>query len=145
MFTIGVFQDPQWADRGIGALLDAGFDEASLSVLAKENDVTGALISNRFRSAPLKLDVPRLGAVVARGPLVATLQGTDEGLVSRGVAEVCSRAGFQAHDGHIFETLVGRGGVLVAVHNLPRAADALAKLHAYGGGNAAIGAWLGRV
>jgi hypothetical protein len=35
--------------------------------------------------------------------------------------------------------------VLVAVRNEPRAADALAKLHAYGGGNAAIGAWTGRV
>ena len=53
--------------------------------------------------------------------------------------------GFQAHDGYIYEALTGRGGVLVAVHNEPRAADALAKLHAYGGGNAAIGAWTGRV
>jgi hypothetical protein len=35
--------------------------------------------------------------------------------------------------------------VLVAVHNEPRAADALARLHAYGAGNAAIGAWTGRV
>jgi hypothetical protein len=35
--------------------------------------------------------------------------------------------------------------VLVAVLGDPRAADALAILHAYGGGNAAIGAWMGRV
>jgi hypothetical protein len=49
------------------------------------------------------------------------------------------------HDGQIFETLVERGGVLVAVLSEPRAADALARLHAYGGGNAAIGAWVGRV
>ena len=37
------------------------------------------------------------------------------------------------------------GGVLVAIHSEPRAADALAVLHSYGGGNAAIGAWTGRV
>jgi len=31
------------------------------------------------------------------------------------------------------------------VHSEPRAADALAVMFAYGGGNAAIGAWVGRV
>ena len=145
MFTIGVFQDVAWADRGIGALVDDGFDKASVSVIAKQSEETDALLSSRFAEAPARLDVKRLGSVVARGPLVAVLQGTDGGLEANGLASVCGRAGFQAHDGHIFETLVGRGGVLVAVHSLPRAADALAKLHAYGGGNAAIGAWAGRV
>jgi hypothetical protein len=55
------------------------------------------------------------------------------------------RVGFQAHDGRIFHVLTGRGGVLIAIHSEPRAADALAVLHSYGGGNAAIGAWTGRV
>jgi len=51
----------------------------------------------------------------------------------------------EAHDGRIFEALAGRGGILVAIRTEPRAADALAILHSYGGGNAAIGAWTGRV
>ena len=55
------------------------------------------------------------------------------------------RVGFQAHDGRIFDALTGKGGVLVAIKSEPRAADALAILHSYGGGNAAIGAWTGRV
>jgi hypothetical protein len=76
---------------------------------------------------------------------VAALQGADTGLVSAGLGGTITRAGFQAHDGFLYETLVARGGVLVAIRNEPRAADALAKLHAYGGGNAAIGAWTGRV
>jgi hypothetical protein len=54
-------------------------------------------------------------------------------------------AGFQAHDGRIYETLAQRGGILIAVRSEPRAADALATLQAYGGGNAAIGAWHGRL
>ena len=145
MFTIGVFQDVAWADRGIAALVDDGFDKASISVLAKESDETAGLLLTRFSDPASTLDVIRLGTVVARGPLVAVLQGSDAALEAKGLASVCGRAGFQAHDGHIFEALVGRGGVLVAVHDLPRAADALAKLHAYGGGNAAIGAWAGRV
>ena len=55
------------------------------------------------------------------------------------------RAVDQAHDGRIFETLTGRGGILVAITSEARAADALAILHSYGGGNAAIGAWAGRL
>ena len=145
MVTMGVFQDVEWADRGIGALVDDGFDTASLSVLAKQTEQTAALVAARFTDPAARLEVKRLGTVVARGPLVAVLQGSDGALEASGLASVCGRAGFQSHDGHIFETLVGRGGVLVAVHNLPRASDALAKLHAYGGGNAAIGAWVGRV
>ena len=38
-----------------------------------------------------------------------------------------------------------RQRVLVAIEDAPRAADALAILHSYGGGNAAIGAWGGRI
>jgi hypothetical protein len=34
---------------------------------------------------------------------------------------------------------------MVAVESESRAADALALFHSYGGGNAAIGAWTGRV
>jgi hypothetical protein len=89
--------------------------------------------------------VKALGPSVAKGPLVAALQGGDRGLDTAGLGATMNRVGFQAHDGHIFETLTGRGGVLVAVRTEPRAADALAKLHAFGGGNAAIGAWTGRV
>jgi hypothetical protein len=55
------------------------------------------------------------------------------------------RVGFQSHDGRIFELLTARGGILVSIHSEPRAADALAIFHSYGGGNAAIGAWTGRV
>ena len=62
-----------------------------------------------------------------------------------GVAATIRRAGFQVHDGFIYETLTARGGVMVGVHSEPRAADALAVMFAYGGGNAAIGAWAGRV
>jgi hypothetical protein len=145
MFTISVFQNVEWADRGIGALIDDGFDRASLSVLAKGSEAADALVRARFGESASRFDVVRLGSVIARGPLVGVLQGSDGALQAQGLASVCGRAGFQAHDGHIFETLVDRGGVLVAVHNLPRVSDALAKMHAYGGGNAAIGAWAGRV
>jgi hypothetical protein len=62
-----------------------------------------------------------------------------------GLSGAMRRVGYQAHDGRIFEALAARGGVLVAIRSAPRAADALAILPSYGGGNAAIGAWTGRV
>jgi hypothetical protein len=144
-FTIGVFQDVPWARRGIDALLRGGFVPESLTIIARDSPDAADLIHTALGGPPDRFELKQLGPTVARGPLVAALQGDDRALTSLGLGSTIGRAGFQRHDGHIFETLAGRGGVLVAVRNEPRAADALATLHAYGGGNAAIGAWTGRV
>jgi hypothetical protein len=144
-FTVGVFQDVEWARRGVGALLADGFAKESLSMIAKDSAEAADLIQASLGSQSQRLELKALGPVVAAGPLLRALQGDDTGLSTDGLAATFRRVGFQSHDGYIFETLTGRGGVLVAVHNEPRAADALARLHAYGAGNAAIGAWTGRV
>ena len=143
-FTVGVFQDVAWARRGVAALVADGFPRESLTLLSKESPEAAALIDEQLGAAD-RIELKAFGEIVGRGPLIATLQGADNSLATAGLGGSMRRAGFQAHDGYIFETLVGRGGVLIAVHNEPRAADALAKLHAYGAGNAAIGAWAGRV
>ena len=144
-FTVGVFQDVAWATKGLDALRRAGFVPESLTVMAKESADASTLIERSLGSAGERLEAANIGAVVARGPLVAVLQGSAGDLSTLGVAGTMRRIGFQPHDALIFEALTGRGGVLVAIHNEPRAADALAILHSYGGGNAAIGAWTGRV
>lgn len=143
-FTVGVFQDIAWAEKGVDALRRQGLVVESLSILGKASPEMSAFIE-RMLGTPLSLDIHDLGAAVARGPLVAALQGSDQGLSKMGIAATMRRVGFQPHDGRIFDVLTGRGGVLVAIHSEPRAADALAVLHSYGGGNAAIGAWTGRV
>ena len=143
-FTVGVFQDIAWAEKGVDALRRQGLVVESLSILGKASPDMSAFIE-RMLGTPLSLDIHDLGAAVARGPLVAALQGSDQGLSKMGIAATMRRVGFQPHDGRIFDVLTGRGGVLVAIHSEPRAADALAVLHSYGGGNAAIGAWTGRV
>jgi hypothetical protein len=144
-FTIGVFQDVTWAARGIGALLADGFPADSITIFAKASDAAAALIQTTLQSDPERFEVRPFGAVVARGPLVGVLRGTDDAFARTALAATFGRAGFQPHDGYIFDTLTGRGGVLVAIQTERRAADALAKLHAYGGGNAAIGAYAGRL
>ena len=144
-FTIGVFQDAVWAAKGLSALKDAGFTPDMFSILAKESADAASLIEKTFGAKGDRLEVAGTGAVLTRGPLVDVLRGSASGLGKAGIAGTIRRVGFQPHDGRIFEVLVGRGGVLVAIRTEPRAADALAILFSYGGGNAAIGAWTGRV
>ena len=144
-FTVGVFQDLAWAAKGLDALKRAGFAPESLTILAKDSPEVSAFIEKTLGSPGERLDVAVLGPIVMRGPLVGALQGSTHDLPKLGLAGTMRRVGFQAHDARIFETLAGRGGILVAIRNEPRAADAIALLHSYGGGNAAIGAWTGRV
>jgi hypothetical protein len=145
LFTVGVFKDMTWAERGIDALKKQGFTIDMITVAAKASPDTAAFIERVLGSAPEQWDLPVVGAAVLRGALGEALNGAARDLGRVGMAAAMRRAGFQAHDGLIFETLVGKGGVLVAVQDAPRAADALAVLQSYGGGNAAIGAWAGRV
>lgn len=144
-YTIGVFQNIEWARRGLEALREDGFAAETISIMAKDTPEATALIESALGAPPERLEMKGVGPAVARGPLVATLEGTNGALKNEGVGGTMTRAGFQKHDGYIYETLVGRGGILVAVQDERRAADALAKLHAFGGGNAAIGAWTGRL
>jgi len=144
-FTVAVFQDTSWAEKGSAALKQASCAPESLTILAKDAPEIAALITRELGGAGERLELKTVGPVLARGPLVEALQGSSRDLVSLGLAGTMRRVGFQPHDGRIFETLAGRGGVLVSIRSEPRAADALAILHSYGGGNAAIGAWTGRV
>ena len=144
-FTVGVFQDVAWAEKGLAALKRAGLPADSLTILAKEGADVAALIQKTLGASGERLEVAVAGAVLARGPMIAALQTSPGDLAKLGLSGTMRRIGFQAHDGRIFEVLTARGGVLVAIHSEPRAADALAVLLSHGGGNAAIGAWTGRV
>ena len=137
-FTVAVFQDATWAANGLNALKAGGFTPAMLTVIGKETAEVGALIEQTLGSPGDRLEL-------ARGSLVEVLQGSAGDLAKLGLAGTMRKVGFQPHDSRIFETLTGRGGILVAVLSEPRAADALAIFHSYGGGNAAIGAWTGRL
>jgi hypothetical protein len=146
LFTVGVFHDLAWAQKGVDALIHAGFPLESLTILAKDSPDAAAFIQRVLGAPAERIDLAGIGVAAARGSLLPVLQGeAGHDLAKLGLAGTMRRVGFQAHDGRIFDVLTARGGVLVAIHGDPRAADALAILHSYGGGNAAIGAWTGRV
>jgi hypothetical protein len=144
-YTVGVFKDVASAERGVEALKRQGFPAEALTMLAKESPETSGLLQRVFGRFPGKADIQGVGAAVALGGLLTVLEASAGDLSKDGLAPGLKRVGFQPHDGRIFETLIHRGGVLVAVCSEPRAADALSMLHCYGGGNAAIGAWTGRL
>ena len=145
LFTVGVFQDLAWAQKGVDALIQAGFPLESLTILAKDSPDASAFIQRVLNAPGERIDLAGIGSTVTRGPLVRVLQGQSGDLAKLGLAGTMRRVGFQAHDARIFDALAARGGVLVAIQGDPRASDALAILLSYGGGNAAIGAWAGRV
>jgi len=144
-FTVGVFQDVAWAQKGLDALKRRGIPAEALTIVAKDGPEAALLIERTLGAAGERLEVAGVGTVLARGPLVGALQGVSGDLPKLGLSGTMRRVGFQTHDSRIFEALTARGGVLVAIHSEPLAADVLAILHSYGGGNAAIGAWTGRV
>ena len=145
LFTVAVFQDVAWATKALDALKQAGFPLEGTTIFAKATEDAAALVEKTFGRSGDRIELGAIGTAVVHGPLLAALQGAVGDLTTVGLAGAMRRVGFQAHDGRIFETLIGRGGVLVAIRSEPRAADALALFHSYGGGNAAIGAWSGRV
>ena len=105
-----------------------------MTLAAKASPEAAALIERALGAAPESIELPVVGAAVARGALTDTLNGPGPRWPRIGMAAAMRRAGFQPHDGVIFETLVGKGGVLVAIEDAPRAADALAVMQSYGGG-----------
>src|SRR5262245_21646686 len=145
-FTAAVFQDADSASRLLTTLIDThGFPREAISIVARRSPDVDRLMEATFGVAGETVDVQGLGACAVHGPLRAALDGAAKDSARLGIAATMRRVGFQAHDGFIYETLAARGGVLVAIHSEPRAADALAVMFAYGGGSAAIGAWTGRV
>ena len=51
-FTIGVFQDVEWARKGVEALLNDGFVPESLTIMAKDTPAAAALIEAALGAPP---------------------------------------------------------------------------------------------
>ncbi len=144
LHTVAVFADLASAKLGVDALLTRhGIAPATLSLLARDAPDTVAWMTGVLGQAPTAVEAQVVGAVQCAGPLAS--ESWAAALAAEGIEGLMYTAGFQAHDGRIFTRLVERGGVMVAVTSASRAADVLAVMHNFGGGNAAIGAWRGRV
>jgi len=100
-FTVGVFQDVAWAQKGIDALKNAGLPADALSVMAKESPEVGRLIEHSLGAAGERLETAATGALLVRGPLVAALQGATSDFSRLGIAGTMRRVGFLTVTGAI--------------------------------------------
>src|SRR5262245_43613577 len=93
-FTVGVFQDAAWAQKGLDALARAGFPKESLTILAKEGADASSLIQKTLGTAGERLQIAGVGPVVVHGPLLDALQGKTRDLDKLGLAGTMRRVGF---------------------------------------------------
>jgi len=90
-FTVGVFQDTAWAQRGLDALKRAGFTPDMLTIVSKETGDASGLIQRVFGAGGGRIDLAGTGAVLAHGALVDALQGTAGDLPKLGIARTMQR------------------------------------------------------
>ena len=67
-FTVGVFQDVAWAQKGVDALKQAGFPLETLTILAKDGPEAAAFIEQALGGAAQRVELAGIGAAVGRGP-----------------------------------------------------------------------------
>src|SRR3954465_2156604 len=94
-FPVGVFQDIAWAEKGIAALKRAGLPAEALSIVAKESPDVASFIERTLGAAGEKLEIAGAGPVLARGAIVAALQGSGRDLAKLGISGTMRRVGFQ--------------------------------------------------
>jgi len=133
LFIVGVFKDLAWAEKGIDALREQGFQQAVVSVMMKGRPRRRLVRpkGDRRRTRP-SWNCRNWVPWWARVPWSVFSRARARDLGKIGISGAIRRAGFQAHDGLIYETLAERGACWVAIEDPARASDALAILLSYG-------------
>src|SRR5712671_123325 len=90
-FTVGVFQDVPWAQKGIEALRRAGLAAESLSIIAKESPEVALFIEQALGTPAERLETIATGPLLAKGPILAPLQGVAHDLAKLGLSGTMRR------------------------------------------------------
>ena len=95
-FTIGVFQDVAWAEKGIAALKQAGFVPESMTVLGKESVEAGALLMRTFGAGRGAAGTGRHRPRDSSGPAGRSASGRKpRSSKARAVSARCGASGFR--------------------------------------------------
>ena len=68
LFTVGVFKDMAWAERGIEALRQQGFQPSVTTVMVKDGPEAASFVQKATGADAERLDLPKLGALLGAGP-----------------------------------------------------------------------------
>jgi hypothetical protein len=153
--AVGLFDDRDDAQDAINALRDAGFDAASISVVARDRDVQGRLAEDTGTEAGEAaatgavaggvlgglagwlvgigaLAIPGVGPIVAAGPLAAALGGMAIGAAGGGIIGALTGAGIPDEEARYYDEGFRRGGILVTVRSPGRYGEAMSIMREYG-------------
>lgn len=137
--VFGIYGTRMSVERAVGALREAGFPSADVSVLLPEalgasefatekatkapegattGAGTGAVIGGAFGwlVGIGALAIPGLGPFIAAGPIVAALAGIGVGGAVGGFTGALIGMGIPEYEAKLYEGRLTKGGILVAVH-----------------------------
>jgi len=137
--VFGIFTSRTQAERGVDALVAAGFRSDDISVLAPDKLATRELATEKNTKAPEgtatgaaaggalggtlgllagigALAIPGLGPFIAAGPIVGALAGAGAGAATGGLIGALVGMGIPEFEAKRYEGRVKDGGVLLSVH-----------------------------
>jgi hypothetical protein len=137
--AFGIFSSRSSAETCISALLDAGFSNDDVSVLASDKNTTKELATEKNTKAPEgattgataggavggvigllagigALAIPGVGPLIAAGPIMGALAGLGVGATTGGVVGALVGLGIPEYEAKRYEGHVRDGGVLVSAH-----------------------------
>jgi hypothetical protein len=135
----GIYRNRSQAERGVDALLGAGFRNEDISALLPENVGTKDFAHEKNTKAPEgaatgagagaaiggtlgllagigALAIPGLGPFIAAGPIMAALAGAGAGGVAGGLIGALVGLGIPEYEAKRYEGMIKEGGILVSVH-----------------------------
>jgi len=137
--VFGIFASRTQAERGVDALMAAGFRSDDISVLAPDQRTTKELATEKNTKAPEgtttgaaaggalggtlgllagigALAIPGLGPFIAAGPIMGALAGMGAGAATGGLIGALVGMGIPEYEAKRYEGRVKDGGVLLSVH-----------------------------
>src|SRR6185437_9407324 len=137
--AFGLFSSVDRAERGVDALLAAGYRSDDISVLAPDQQTTKEFATEKNTKAPEgtttgaaaggavggtlgllagigALAIPGLGPFIAAGPIMGALAGLGAGAATGGLIGALVGMGMPEYEAKRYEGRVKDGGVLVSVH-----------------------------
>jgi uncharacterized membrane protein len=135
--VVGTFDGAHQAEMALNGLKDAGFTPEQVSVIAKDNKDTKAMVENTGMGGEgagtgavvggitggiigwlvgvSALVIPGIGPIVGAGILASTLIGAGVGAVAGGLVGALVEAGVPEEDARGYETSVKEGRILLMV------------------------------
>ena len=137
--AFGIFKTRIDAENCVSALINAGFRNQDISILAPDENTTKELATEKNTKAPEgattgattggviggalgllagvgAIAIPGVGPFIAAGPIMGALAGLGVGAATGGVIGALVGMGIPEYEAKRYEGLVHDGGILVSVH-----------------------------